>query len=85
MPEQGMFTPEDSNREAQLEADRATAAAPLPYADRQHYRHEGERQADLSAAEDSNVARAAQELKVTTVEWLDKRKELGRTPRRGDF
>jgi hypothetical protein len=84
MPERGEFSPDDEVRAAQWEADRATEATPLPYADRKRYQDEGERQVDLATAERNNIARAAGALGMTVDEWTAKRKELGRSPQRRD-
>lgn len=77
--------PDDEARQAALGADRKTADAPLPYADVREYQHGGQRQADLAAAERSNVARTAGELGLTTEEWYALRTQLGRSPSAGDI
>lgn len=85
MPEQGGYDPnEEARDEKQWEADRAVEAAPLPYADRDRYQNDEERQVDLVAAERGNIARAAGELGLTTDEWTALRSKLGRSPRQGD-
>jgi hypothetical protein len=84
MLEEQFAGPSDEARDAQLEADRAQEAAPLPYSHVTRYESEGQRQVDLAAAERGNIARAAGELGLTTTEWGDLRKKLGRSPSRGD-
>jgi len=76
---------DDQARAAQWAQDRITEEAPLPHSNLPHYEHDSQRQTDLAAAEKSNIARAAGELGLTTAEWEAKRKELGRSPNRGDI
>lgn len=76
--------PGPESRDEEWAADRAQEAKPLPYSDLRHYSNEGQRQADLSAAEEKNIATAAGELGLTSTEWKDLRKQLGRSPGRGD-
>ena len=86
MPGPEGYTPpvDDTERAKQWEADRATEAAPAPYANLTHYENESQRQESLASAEQSNIARAAGELGLTTTEWHDLRSKLGRSPQRGD-
>lgn len=76
---------ESELRSQQWAQDRATEGSPLPFADEIHYTREVNKDLDLAAAERSNIARAAGELGLTTVEWEQMRKDLGRSPSRGDI
>jgi hypothetical protein len=71
-------------RAQQWQADRALEATPLPHAEDRRYKSEADRQEDLAAAESSNIARAAADLGLTSVEWNALRSQLGRSPQRGD-
>ena len=75
---------EDQARAAQWAADRIQEEQPLPHADLRHYEHDSQRQTDLAAAERGNIAKAAGELGMTSAEWQEKRKELGRSPTQRD-
>jgi hypothetical protein len=75
---------QEAARAMQWEADRTTQAQPLPYAELRHYENDGQRQTDLAAAEQSNIARAAGELGLTSTEWHALRAELGHSPTQSD-
>jgi hypothetical protein len=71
-------------RAAAWEADRENESAPLPYSEVSRYPNEAARQTDLRSAQSKNIASAAGELGLTSDEWTAMRKNLGRSPGRGD-
>jgi|GEM_PF-3368115 len=74
-----MIDPTD--RQRQWEIDRKEEARPLPGHHLRNYDgDEGARQVDLVSAERGNIARAAGELGLTTDEWTELRRKIGRSP-----
>ena len=69
---EGLY-PSQEDRSQALEADRQAEAAPLPYSGLKHYENDGQRQADLAAAERANIAQAAREAGLTSEEWQARR------------
>jgi hypothetical protein len=84
MPGETEPIPVEQEHAAQWEIDRAQEATPLPYSHLTHYENEGQRQVDLAAAERNNIARAAGRLGITSIQWLEMRDRLGRSPGPGD-
>ena len=73
--------PEPTDREEQWTRDREEEARPLPGHHLRNYDgDEGARQVDLVSAERSNIARAAGELGLTSDEWTELRRKIGRSP-----
>lgn len=86
MSEQAPNNPSQvAQRAAELAIDRQVEAKPLPYSAVPRYGNFGQRQADLDAAETSNIAKAAGELGLTSAEWRTMRAELGRLPNLRDI